>query len=231
MRPGDSGIDQSLLSRIENRLVEVREDLIGKAVQAYDFPAAFFAQREPVFGVPVSVHPMWRRKADVSGRDLEGVVAELNLRVIHLRRLLQGAEVANTNDLPRMDIEEYGAPEHVAARLRAHWRVPPDPVRNLTTFVEKAGVMVALSPLGGTSISGGTFAVPCMAPLIVLNSEQSADRRRFTLSLELAHLIMHRLPSNTPLPDAEHGTGRQRVCCRASDADRRHSPIFRRQAH
>ena len=192
---GRFGIDQSLLSRFENGLVELRDDLIQKAAQVYGFPATFFYQNEPVFGAPVSVHPMWRRKADVSGRDLDSVVAELNLRVLHLRRLLQGAEIANTNDLPRMDIDEYGNAERIAALVRAHWKVPAGPIRNLTALVEKAGVIVALSAMSGTAISGVTFAVPGLAPLIVLNSEQPADRQRFTLSHELAHLIMHRFPT------------------------------------
>lgn len=189
------GIDQSLLSRFENGLVEIKDDLAEKASLVYGFPVSFFSQRDPVYGAPVSVHPMWRRKADVSGRELDSVVAELNIRVMHLRRLMQGTEIANTSDLPRMDIEEYGSPEKIAALVRAHWRVPAGPLKNLILLVEKAGMMVADSPLNGASISGVTFAVPGMAPVIVLNREQPSDRRRFTLAHELAHLVMHRFPT------------------------------------
>jgi Zn-dependent peptidase ImmA (M78 family) len=49
--------------------------------------------------------------------------------------------------------------------------------------------------MGGASISGVTFAVPGMAPLVLLNSEQPADRMRFTLAHEIGHLVMHRFPS------------------------------------
>lgn len=189
------GVDQSLLSRFENGLAEIKGDLAQKASRVYGFPVSFFSQLDPVYGAPVSVHPMWRRKADVSGRELDSVVAELNIRVMHLRRLLQGVEVANTSDLPRIDIEEYGSPEKIAGLVRAHWRVSAGPLKSLISLVEKAGVMVADSPLSGASISGVTFAVPGMAPLIVLNSAQPSDRRRFTLAHELAHLIMHRFPT------------------------------------
>ena len=189
------GIDQSLLSRLENGLTEIRDEIVLKASQVYDFPPVFFEQTEPVYGAPVSVHPMWRRKADVTLRDLESVVAELNERVIHLRKLLAAAEIANTNDLPRMDIEEFGSPERIAGLVRAHWCVPSGPIKNLTALAEKAGVIVCLSHLGGASISGVTFAPPGMPPLIVLNCDQPADRRRFSLAHELAHLIMHRFPT------------------------------------
>lgn len=193
------GVDQSLLSRMENGLVEVRTEIVAKAAQVYDLPIGFFEQREPVYGAPVSVHPMWRKKADVTARELDCVIAELNFRIMHLRKFFEGAEIKNTSDVPRMDIEEYGDPEKIAAMVRAHWRIPSGPVRNLTTLVEKAGALVAHSSLGDASISGVTFSVPGMPPLIVLNSEQPADRMRFSLAHELGHMVMHRFPT----PDME----------------------------
>ena len=189
------GIDQSLLSRLENGLVEARDDIIQKASRAYDFPVGFFEQQEPVYGAPVSVHPMWRKKADVTGREMDAVVAELNIRVMHLRRFLEGAAIANTSDLPRMDIDEFRDPEHVAALVRAHWRVPAGPLKNLTGLVEKAGALVVHSDLGGASVSGVTFSVPGMPPLIVLNTDQPADRMRWSLAHELGHMVMHRFPT------------------------------------
>ena len=189
------GIEQPVLSRFENGLSEIKDDVVAKAARAYDFPIEFFRQNDPIYGAPVSVHPMWRRKADVSMREMESVVAELNLRVMHLRRLLESVEVVNTSDLPRLDIDEYKDPERIAGLVRAHWRVPSGPIKNLTALVEKAGVLVTHSGLRGASISGVTFAVPGMPPLIVLNEDQPSDRMRFTLAHELAHLVMHRFPT------------------------------------
>jgi Zn-dependent peptidase ImmA (M78 family) len=156
---------------------------------------SFFFLTDPVYGSPVSVHPMWRRKAAVSGREMDSVVAELNIRVIHLRRLLEGAEYVHATDIPRLDIEDYQDPDRVAGLLRAHWKMPSGPVRDLTLLVERAGVIVVHSPLSGASISGVTFAPPGVPPLIVLNSEQPADRLRFTLAHELGHMVMHKFPT------------------------------------
>jgi len=194
------GIDQSLLSRLENGVSEIRDDVLSRAEAIYDVRRSFFFQTDPIYGVPVSVHPMWRKKADVSGRDIDAVVAELNMRVMHLRRFLEAADVAKVNDLPRLDIEDYGDPEHVAALLRSHWKIPAGPIRDLTVLVERAGVLVVHSSMAGASISGVTFSVPGMPPLILLNSDQPADRMRFTLAHELGHLVMHRFPS----PDMEN---------------------------
>jgi Zn-dependent peptidase ImmA (M78 family) len=189
------GIEQPILSRMENGLTEIRGDVILKASQVYEVPASFFSQAQPVYGPPVSVHPMYRRKADVTGRELDSVVAELNVRVMHLRKLLDAAEVANSAEIPKLDVNDYEDPEEIAAVVRAHWRVPRGPIADLTLLAERAGIFVVHSPLSGTSISGVTFAVPGLAPLVILNSEQTADRQRWSLAHEIGHLVMHRLPS------------------------------------
>lgn len=218
------GIDQSLLSRFENGLVEIRDDLLLKLSQVYDLPASFFELREPVYGAPVSVHAMWRKKADVTVREVDRVVAELNLRIMHLRRFFEGVDIANTNDLPRMDVEDYGDPARIAALVRAHWRVPRGPLPNLTALAEKAGALVIHSDLGGSSISGVTFAVPGMPPLIALNRDQPADRMRFSLAHELGHLVMHRFPT----PNMEQEAHAFAVALLMPAADIRPSFIGRR---
>ena len=200
------GVEQPLLSRIENGVSDFREEIILKAQQAFDLPRSFFMQTDAVYGAPVSVHPMWRRKADVTARELDSVVAELNIRIMHLRRLFEGAELSNTSDLPRLDIEDYGSPAKVAALLRAHWRLPRGPVRDLTALLEKAGVIVAHSPLGGASISGVTFSVPGMPRLVVLNSDQPADRMRLRFATSWG------ISRNAPFSFSRHGAGSQSFC-------------------
>jgi Zn-dependent peptidase ImmA (M78 family)/transcriptional regulator with XRE-family HTH domain len=191
------GIDQSLLSRIENGLVEARDEVVLRAQSVYGLPRSFFYLTDPVYGAPVSVHPMWRRKADVSVREMDAIIAELNIRVFHLRRLLEGAEYVHANTLPRLDFDEFGDAEKIAALVRAHWKIPTGPIKNLTVYVEQAGVLVVYSAMGGVAVSGVTFSAPGLPPLIVLNSDQPADRLRYTLAHELGHLVMHRFPSPT----------------------------------
>lgn len=192
------GVPQTTLSRMENEVVALSEAVVEKAARVYRLPDSFFEQPDPVYGAPVSVHPMWRRKASVTTREMDRIVAELNLRIMHLRRLLEATELDAFYDIPRLDVEEFdGNVERIAALVRAHWKVPNGPVRNLTELVERAGVLVMHSTLGGSTVSGVTFSAPGMPPLIVLNVDQPADRMRFTLAHELGHIVMHRLPTAT----------------------------------
>jgi len=189
------GVAQPVLSRFENGPTEPDDAFLHKAASVYRLPREFFDLRDPVYGPPVSVHPMLRAKADISARDLDMVVSEMNLRVMHVRRFLDAVDYAPTSALPSLEIEQYGSPERVASVVRAHWSVPSGPVKNLTALVERSGVIVGTSDFSGASISGMTFRVPGQPPLVLLNRNHPADRMRFTLAHELGHLVMHRFPT------------------------------------
>jgi Zn-dependent peptidase ImmA (M78 family) len=184
------------LSRIETGLKEPSEQLLESASEVFSVPREFFSQTDTVYGAPVSVHPMWRKKSNVSATELHRIVAELNVRVIHLRKLLEATEVEPNNKLQRFDSDEYdNDPVRIAALVRRFWQIPDGPIQDLTSIVEDAGVIVVHSYLGGSTVSGVTFAIPGAPPLVVVNKTQPADRMRFTLCHELAHLIMHRFPT------------------------------------
>jgi Zn-dependent peptidase ImmA (M78 family) len=184
------------LSRIENGLKEPPEQLLGAAAEIFSVPIEFFGQTDAIYGAPVSVHPMWRKKSNVSATELHRIVAELNVRVMQLRKLLEATDLEPTNKLPRFDAEEYdNDAEKIAGLVRRFWQLPDGPIQDVTALVEDAGILVAHSDLGGSSVSGVRFSVPGMPHIIVLNRAQPADRLRFTLCHELGHAIMHSFPT------------------------------------
>lgn len=191
------GVANAELSRIETGLKDAPAELVEAAAKVFSLPAEFFDQTDPIYGAPMSVHhAMWRKKSDVPAGELHRVVAELNLRVMHLRRLMEPSEFEPVRKLARFDSDSYGNDsETIANMVRRFWQVPPGPIADLTALVEEAGVVVAHSDLGGSSISGVRFSVPGVPQLIVLNSDQPADRMRFTLAHELGHIVMHRFPT------------------------------------
>lgn len=190
-------VPQVTLSRYETGAAMPKEGFAARASEIYDLPETFFFQPDAPIGAPVSVHPMWRKRHDVSVRELDGIVAEINLRIMHIRRLLDAVDYQPRTNIPRLDLDDYnGDPERIASLLRAHWLIPRGPMANLTSAVELAGAIVVHSYLGESAVSGVTVSAPGMPPIIVLNKEQPSDRMRFTLAHELGHLVMHRFPSS-----------------------------------
>ncbi len=189
------GLAQAVLSRVENDLIEIDENLLGSAARTYLLPRSFFDITDPVYGPPVSVHTMLRGNSDVTARDIDMITAELNVRLFNIRRFLQNVDYRPTSDIPVLDIEHVGPVEQIASTVRAHWKITEGPIKNLTRMLEKAGIIVGDSNFHGASVSGVTFNAPGTPPIILVNRSHPADRLRFTLAHELGHLVMHRFPT------------------------------------
>jgi Zn-dependent peptidase ImmA (M78 family)/transcriptional regulator with XRE-family HTH domain len=193
-----AGLTQGHYSRIENGLLPEgpSDDSVARIGKALSFPVEFFYQSEQAVGLPLSVHPFHRKKQSVGDRVLKRVHAELNFRLIHLRKLLESIDTKQVLPLPWIDVDEGGGPREIARKIRAAWMMPPGPVENLTALAERAGVVVVWCEFG-ESVDGVTMAVPGMPPCIFLNQSAPADRMRASLGHEIGHVIMHRVPTDT----------------------------------
>jgi Zn-dependent peptidase ImmA (M78 family)/transcriptional regulator with XRE-family HTH domain len=193
-----AGLNQGHYSRIENGLLPEgpSEESVARIARALSFPVSFFYQSDTVVGLPLSVHPMHRKRESISDRVLKRVHAELNFRLIHIRKLLGAVETDAVLPLPWIDVDDGGGPREIARAIRRAWMIPPGPLSNLTAFVERAGVLVVLCDFDAP-IDGVTMRVQHLPPCIFLNRSVPADRMRFSLAHELGHIIMHKIPTDT----------------------------------
>ncbi|MGQ4273068.1 ImmA/IrrE family metallo-endopeptidase [Terrihabitans sp. B22-R8] len=128
-------------------------------------------------------------------------MADANLRALHLRRLLPSVGFEPELPLPSYEPGEYGNDaRHIASLVRRAWGLPAGPLVNLTEYIERAGVFVFHVDFEkGVDVDGLSLRFVGLPPIIVLNSAMPADRMRFTLAHEFAHLVMHVVPC----PDME----------------------------
>lgn len=193
-----SGVSQSNISKLENGLIGSTEEVLDKLAETLHFPSTLFFEPDRVVGLPISVHPMYRKKASVGQRGLDRLEAEMNIRLMHVRRLLKATEFEDDLPLPKLDIDEYeGDAERIAELVRRTWLIPNGPLKNLVEFVERAGCLVIHCDFEGLSVDGVTLHTPGTPSCIFLNRNQPGDRQRFTLAHELGHIIMHHVPSPT----------------------------------
>ena len=190
-------VDQGLISRIENDLLpdDPAPDCVERLGTALRYPADFFYLEDGLAGLPLSIHPMNRKKASVGANLLKQVHAELNLRTIHLRRLLRSAELEPELPLPQIDPYEGGGPSEIAKSIRRAWSIPDGPIRNLTDLCERAGIVIIHCELSA-GIDGVTLKIRDLPPCIFLNASSPADRMRASLAHELGHVIMHTIPTD-----------------------------------
>lgn len=189
-----AGVTQALVSKLENGLTpDPTPETVEALALALNFPFPFFYSMERPHGLP-PFH--YRKRARLGTKALNKIEADINIRRIHLARLLQSFELPAKQDFPTIDLaKEQWTPQRAAQILRGYWLMPRGPVENLTELVERAGAIVVQINFETPLLDALSFRLPGMPPLIFMNSAVPGDRYRFTLAHELAHLVLHNHPA------------------------------------
>jgi len=186
-------VTQGRVSKIEQGLLLVPEDLLEKISDTLDYPKAFFFEPGHIYP---SISPFHRKRKSLPKKVLNKIEAEANIRRIHVMKFLQGAEVESK--IISQDLDDYDVtPEETAQQIRHYWRIPMGPINNVCKVLEDAGIIVFHCDFQTPLIDGFSFWVEGIPPLIFANANMPGDRLRFTVAHELGHIIMHRVPTPT----------------------------------
>lgn len=182
------GITQAALSRYENDLREPDEEMLGKLAEALGVTPAFLGHEFRMHGA-IAADAHMRRQKTTKPSDWKRVEARLNRLRMHSSFLLERVPFRSQQHVIQVDPDEH-PPSEAARMLRAAWRMPIGPVKNLIRWVEAAGIIVVEEDFGTHRIDGmsqwaGEHAV------IVLNGVIPVDRKRLTVAHELGHLVLH----------------------------------------
>ena len=202
------GISQAKVSRIEAGMLGVTSEGLTKVADALGYRRSFFLEPDDLYGIDTSVlyHRSLetsliyhRKQQTIPVKTLSRIHAVLNIRRIHVERLLRSARVEPVKAFPRFDIDEYESPEAVADAVRATWVLPRGPVASVTKTIEDAGGIILKVDFGTRQLDAVSQWIPHMPPLFFVNKDLPGDRLRLSLAHELGHLVMHR----TVNPDIE----------------------------
>lgn len=192
------GVDQAKISRVEDALRRVSSDELESLARALDYPPSFFFQRDVITGPGIG-ELFHRKRQSVPSRVLAMVHAQINIRRMHIARLLQAVETPERR-IPHIDPEEFSDDiEGIARHVRASWNLPPGPIVNLCRAIEDAGGLIVPCDFESAKIDAISQWFPGLPPLFFVNMHVPHDRLRLNLAHELGHLVLHGLPR----PDAE----------------------------
>ncbi len=187
------GISQAKLSKLEDGLTTVIESsALNALAEVTGYPVEFFTQP----GGRVSLGDgFFRRRAAVPARIFKRMEALINIKRMEVSKLLRKTELEK-KERPSWSVDEFsdGARE-IARHLRHFWSLPAGPIKDLVGIVEDAGCLVVFFDFGTPKVDGLTVYCDEGTPMILLNQMVSYVRQRATLSHELGHVIMHRMPS------------------------------------
>ena len=193
-----SGVAQGTISKAEHGLTMLSDDRLAALAAALDYPLDVFRWDEEVrgFGSSSFYH---RKQKSLAQTRLREIQATFNLHRMRARRLSHGLDITSKHRFEPLDIDDYGSPEETARAVRAMWNVRMGPLKDVCRLIEHAGGVVLRTDLRTPKISAISQWVPGERPIFVTNTANPADRERFTLCHEIAHVLLH----STPREDQE----------------------------
>ncbi|NJM37904.1 MAG: ImmA/IrrE family metallo-endopeptidase [Akkermansiaceae bacterium] len=183
------GVSQGTVSKIEENLIVVTDEMLKKFSTFFNRPASFFCQF-PDYSLSLEGH--FRKKASLTKQILKRANSRMNIERLQINHLVKNCSL-NFADPPFCDPDEFvGGPKEIAQAIRKHLQIPNGPVLNLVEVVEKCGCIVRFIDFGTLKIDGFAVLSGANVPIIFINKAFPADRRRLTLAHEFGHVIMHR---------------------------------------
>lgn len=190
-----AAIGQGTLSKYETGILEVPQASISDLASVLNFPVSFFFQPGRPHGLP-PFH--YRKRKKLSAKALGRIVAEINIRRMHVQKLCLSFELKSNTLIPQIDRDEYHGGrkghldiEDVARAVREMWMLLPGPVPNLIELIENNGGLVIPCDFGTDLIDAVSQRIDGLPVLFFINMHAPSDRVRHTLAHELGHMILH----------------------------------------
>lgn len=192
------GIGQGTLSKYEAGLLTPPDETIDEFVRAIGrYTRKFFFQPEQMYGFP-PFHFRKRKKLGVKA--LSRIVAEMNVRRMHVKKLCLSYPQKAAGFIPEVDLDEYQGTskktptiEDLARHIRELWGVPNGPIENMVELVERNGGIVIACDFETDLLDAMSQRIDGMPVVFFINPNAPADRVRHTLAHELGHMILHTL--------------------------------------
>jgi Zn-dependent peptidase ImmA (M78 family)/transcriptional regulator with XRE-family HTH domain len=198
-----SGLNQPRVARVEAgtgaELSDVEMATLSKALA---FPQEFFFLSEQRYGYGSS-SVVFTRTRQLKADERRRVSGLVNVMRIQIKRMLDHIDINPSRVLHKMSLDDYLSPSDCATALRAAWNLPSGPIRNMTTLLEAAGVIIVECDFGMSPMDATSVQLPDLPTMIFISKNVPGDRWRFTLAHELAHLVMHDVPRPTMEKEAD----------------------------
>lgn len=146
------GITQAALSRYENDLRAPDDATVERMSEILGVSTEFLTHPFRLRGA-IAADAHMRRQKTTKVTEWKSAESKLNLYRMRSAFLTRRIPMNPSNHMPTFDPDDT-TPADAARMVRAQWRMPIGPVRNLTRWIESAGVIVIEEHLGTRRIDG-----------------------------------------------------------------------------
>ena len=188
-------VGQGTLSKYETGVNDPPDDFVRALARVLKYPFEFFYQPGQPFGFP-PFH--YRKRKKMSAKALGRIVAEMNIRRMHIKKLAQSFDLRANRFIPEIDRDEFQGVskrppeiEDIARSVRESWMLPRGPVASMVDIVEDNGGIVVPCDFETDLLDAMSQRIDGMPVLFFVNVNAPSDRVRWTLAHELGHMVLH----------------------------------------
>jgi Zn-dependent peptidase ImmA (M78 family)/transcriptional regulator with XRE-family HTH domain len=189
------GVGQGTLSKYETGFADPPIEFVNQLSDKLGFLPAFFYEPGRPYGLP-PFH--FRRRKKLSAKTLARIIAEMNIRRLHVSKLLVSFASKTNRFIPEIDADEYRGkgkgqlfPDEAARVIREMWMLPAGPIPNMVELLESNGGLVIPCDFGTDLLDAMSQRIEGLPVLFFVNVNAPTDRLRNTLAHELGHMVMH----------------------------------------
>ena len=179
------GLSQSNLSKYEKGLDILSDDILMRIISFLEFPVDFFYKRISNF----SENANYRKRVSINKSDRAKIDITCRLIGFIVDQMAHELEYPNFN-LQMIDIEERYTPAYIAQYTRILLEIE-GPIKDINNLLERNGIIIVEFDFDTSLFDGVSFLSDNGFPIIIVNRICSNDRKRFNISHELGHIIMH----------------------------------------
>lgn len=188
-------VGQGTVSKYESGLSDPPLEFVRDVSRVLGYQVGFFYE----YGRPYGMPPFhFRKRKKLSAKALGKIVAEMNIRRLHVVKLMRSYELKTNGLIPEVDRDEYigksreaFSVEELARHLRERWMIPTGPIPSMVDLIESLGGIVIPCDFGSDLIDAMSQRIDGLPVLFFVNINAPADRMRHTLAHELGHMLLH----------------------------------------
>lgn len=180
------GLSQPNLSKFEKGLGGLSDENLEKIANFLNFPYSFFEER--INNFIESAH--YRKRTSITQKKKKEIETKIKLLGFIVDKMAESVEWPEYK-FSSYDVEN-NSPEYIAQFIRRKLQLDPfRPIDSVIGIIERNGIIIIEIDQDYDQFDGVSFMTDEGIPVIVINSNFSNDRKRFTLAHELGHMIMH----------------------------------------
>ncbi|MDA3834811.1 MAG: XRE family transcriptional regulator [Spirochaetales bacterium] len=184
-------ITQGKVSKIEDDLSSPTDEDIRLFARTLEYPEEFFYQPDRI---ELATSTFFRKRARLPTKLFDQAEARRSILAAQVQELFKRIDRPESI-IPRLDPEDYqGGAIEISHKIRDILGIPNGPLKDLSSRLERAGVVIIPFDFGTDKVDGCTSRLDDGSPLIFMNLNVPPDRSLRTLAHELGHIVMHNIP-------------------------------------